>query len=192
VVGSGDGSGGRDLLGQALGRRAAVPDTASRDGDDASLHRATRLLSTVLHIAEQVLYGFVALLLVAGAAVVLVDAGHSLATETTDDVRDALRHTLDSLLLVFILVELLSAVRETVQHRQLLAEPFLLVGIIASIKEIVVIGAFAEEEADVEEVLWQVGVLGAVVLGLSIAALLLRRKEREPTEQETSPAADPS
>jgi hypothetical protein len=28
----------------------------------------------------------------------------------------------------------------------------------------------------------QVGVLGAVVLGLSLALLLLRRKEREPTE----------
>jgi hypothetical protein len=36
-------------------------------------------------------------------------------------------------------VELLFAVRSTVEKRELLAEPFLLVGIIASIKEIVVL-----------------------------------------------------
>jgi uncharacterized membrane protein (DUF373 family) len=77
-------------------------------------------------------------------------------------------------------------VRETLRKRQLVAEPFLLVGIIASIKEIVVIGAFAEkdapEAADVADTVLQLGVLGAVVLALSIALLLLRRKEREPEE----------
>jgi uncharacterized membrane protein (DUF373 family) len=156
---------------------------------DEELDTASRLVTRSLHLVELVLYTLVALLLVAGAGVVLVDAAHSLLTETADDVQGAIRHTLDALLLVFILVELLSAVRETVRHRQLLAEPFLLVGIIASIKEIVVIGAFADEEADIEEVLWQVGVLGAVVLGLSIAALLLRRKEREPTEPEDQPVS---
>ena len=72
--------------------------------------------------------------------------------------------------------------RATIQERRLVAEPFLLVGIIASIKEIVVIGAFAESDHDVGESMLQIGVLGAVVVGLSIATLLVRRKEREPTE----------
>jgi uncharacterized membrane protein (DUF373 family) len=83
---------------------------------------------------------------------------------------------------VFILIELLGAVRSTVRERRLVAEPFLLVGVIASIKEIVVLSAFTPEDADIEDTVLQVGVLGGVVLGLSLALLLLRRKEREPTE----------
>lgn len=143
----------------------------------------TRATNTGLRLAEDVLYALVSVVLVAGAAVVLVDAVHSLFTETADDVRKAIEHTLDSLLIVFIMVELLSAVRATIQERRLVAEPFLLVGIIASIKEIVVIGAFAKEGSEkVGDSMLQIGVLGAVVVGLSIATLLVRRKEREPTE----------
>ena len=52
---------------------------------------------------------------------------------------------LDLLLLVFIVVELLYAVRTTLAERELVAEPFLLVGIIASIKEIVVLSVKAPD-----------------------------------------------
>jgi uncharacterized membrane protein (DUF373 family) len=129
-----------------------------------------------------VLYLAVALLLVGGAAVVLVDATHGPVTEIEDGTLRAVEHALDSLLIVFILIELLGAVRSTVRERRLVAEPFLLVGVIASIKEIVVLSAFTPEDADIEDTVLQVGVLGGVVLGLSLALLLLRRKEREPTE----------
>ena len=135
-----------------------------------------------LRIAEDVLYAFIALLLVAGSFVVLVEAAVSLATTAWSEPHKAIEKTLDALLIGFILVELLSAVRETLRKRQLVAEPFLLVGIIASIKEIVVIGAFAESKTNVPETMLQIGVLGGVVLALCIALLLLRRKEREPVE----------
>ena len=135
-----------------------------------------------LHVSEDVLYLFVALVLVAGAGVVLVDAVHGLVTELEDGTKEAMEHALDSLLIVFILIELLGAVRETVRKRQLVAEPFLLVGMIASIKEIVVVSAFAPDDAEVADAMLQVGVLGAVVVGLSIALLLLRQKEEHPAE----------
>jgi uncharacterized membrane protein (DUF373 family) len=137
-------------------------------------------------LAEYVLYGAIGLVLVAGALVVLVDAAVSLASHAISEPHQAIERALDSLLIAFILVELLSAVRETLRKRQLVAEPFLLVGIIASIKEVVVIGAFAKNDPpttdDVVATVLQLGVLGAVVLALSIALLLLRRKEREPAE----------
>lgn len=158
-----------------------APETAAPNADEATL--LTRATNRGLRVAEDGLYALVSLVLVAGAAIVLADSVHSLITETADDVRKAIEHTLDSLLIVFILVELLSAVRTTIEERRLVAEPFLLVGIIASIKEIVVIGAFAEQGSEkVSESMLQVGVLGAVVVGLSVATLLVRRKEREPSE----------
>lgn len=158
-----------------------APEKAAQAADEETV--LTRLTKHGLRIAEDGLYALVSLVLVAGAAIVLADSVHSLATETAHDVGAAIEHTLDSLLIVFILVELLSAVRTTIEERRLVAEPFLLVGIIASIKEIVVIGAFAERGSDkVSESMLQVGVLGAVVVGLSVATLLVRRKEREPSE----------
>jgi len=156
--------------------------TGTTSGADAEVPRTTRVLNTFLHTSEDVLYGLIAILLVIGAVVVLVHAGVKLSTEALHEPTKAIEATLDSLLIVFILVELLSAVRETVRQRQLVAEPFLLVGIIASIKEIVVTGAFAEEHANVQDSMLTVGVLGGVVVGLSLAAFVLRRKEREPEE----------
>lgn len=158
-----------------------APQSAAPNADEETF--LTRATNRGLRLAEDGLYALVSLVLVAGAAIVLADSVHSLITETADDVRKAIEHTLDSLLIVFILVELLSAVRTTIEERRLVAEPFLLVGIIASIKEIVVIGAFAEQGSEkVSESMLQVGVLGAVVVGLSVATLLVRRKEREPSE----------
>jgi len=82
-----------------------------------------------------------------------------------------------------ILVELLGAVRTTLAERApLVAEPFLLVGIIAAIKEIVVLSAFERDDMPAEDLALQLGVLAGVVLALAIAALLVRRKEREPEE----------
>lgn len=150
--------------------------------EDAPKSWLSRALDWSIGRGEDVLYAGVSLLLVTGAVIMLGHTAYSLVTETTEGVRKSIEHALDSLLIVFILVELLSAVRATIAKRHLVAEPFLLVGIIASIKEIVVTGVFAEADAEVGEAMLQVGVLGAVVLGLSLASLLLRVKEREPSE----------
>jgi uncharacterized membrane protein (DUF373 family) len=72
-------------------------------------------------------------------------------------------------------------------ERKLVAEPFLVVGIIASIKEIIVIALGVEYEKGLDDPSFQaslavIGVLGLLVLLLSAAGFLVRRKEREPTE----------
>ena len=98
---------------------------------------------------------------------------------------------LDILLLVFIVVELLFAVRATVEKRELVAEPFLLVGIIASIKEIVILSveaasALGQGDEFVDRVI-EIGLLGVLVVLLGVTSFLLRRKEREPDEGEPAP-----
>lgn len=147
--------------------------------DQATLNR---YVDRILAVVEVVIYAAVALMLTAGALVVLLDAADSLLSGATKDPLHTVEGVLDTLLIVFILVELLSAVRTTIEERRLVAEPFLLVGIIASIKEIVVVGAFAKDDAKVGDTVLHVGVLAAVVLALSVASFLVRRKEREPSE----------
>jgi uncharacterized membrane protein (DUF373 family) len=138
--------------------------------------------------SEQVIYGIAAAILVAGALALLVDAIVGFVDDIGDDVVTAATELLSVLLLVFVFVELLGAVRVTLRERRLIAEPFLLVGIIASIKEIVVV-AGAERPAEQEEwrgfveAMIEIGVLAAVILVLAISTLLLRRKEREPSEE---------
>jgi uncharacterized membrane protein (DUF373 family) len=149
-----------------------------------------KVTSTGLHILEDLIYVFTALLLVAGAVVVLVQAAYRLAIETPDGVTHAMEDTLDSLLIVFILVELLSAVRSAIKEHFLVAEPFLLVGILAAIKEIVVLATFRIDEGKASDLALKIGVLGGIVVALGLATYILRRREREPKESGDSPASE--
>jgi uncharacterized membrane protein (DUF373 family) len=137
--------------------------------------------------SEQLIYAIAAAVLVGGALALLVDAVVGFVDHVGDNVVAAATDLLSVLLLVFVFVELLGAVRVTMRERRLIAEPFLLVGIIASIKEIVVVaGAERPEEEgwrEFGEAMIEVGVLALVILVLAISALLLRRREREPAEE---------
>lgn len=172
-------------------RQAADEAPASRADDLtgrlASLsHRADSFLSW----GEVVVYFAVAIILTAGAALLVGDA----VTTFVDllgggaPVLAAATELLSVLLLVFVFVELLGAVRKTLRERRLLAEPFLLVGIIASIKEIVVVaGAERPKDSGFSEFrdgMVEIGVLSGVVLVLSIAALLLRMRQEKPAEED--------
>ena len=144
--------------------------------------------------AEDLIYAGIALLLVATAGTLLVQAGGQLLRLGETGVQAAAIEALDTLLLVFIVVELLSAVRTTIEKRELVAEPFLLVGVIASIKEIVVLSVKAAEVAGkggiFRDHVTQVAVLGVLVLLLGVTAWLLRIKEREPTEGDSAAPGD--
>ena len=146
-----------------------------------------RFVNWAFMSAEQLIYGIAAVVLVAGALALLVDAVVSFVDGIGDDVVAAATELLGVLLLVFVFVELLGAVRVTIRERRLVAEPFLLVGIIASIKEIVVVAGAEnpEDEAWQEfgQAMIEVGVLALVILVLAISSLLLRRREREPAEE---------
>lgn len=138
-----------------------------------------------LHIAENVVYALAGLLLVAGAVIVLASLGYHLVRDLSDGADKAVTAALDGLLLVFILLELLSAVRATMTERKLVAEPFLVVGMIASIKEIVVTALDAKELTGerFDDAMLSIGVLAGAILLLSVATFLIRRKEREPQER---------
>lgn len=134
-----------------------------------------RITNRGLHVAEDVIYSLTGLLLVGGALVVVVHAVFKFATSASEGVIPAVEASVSSLLIVFILVELLSAVRAVITERRLVAEPFLVVGILAAIKEMVSLSTFRIHDQKVADAMVTVGGLAAVVVGLAIAILVLRR-----------------
>ncbi len=163
---------------------------------DREYNARRRLIDVSLGVVEDVIYVGISLLLVTAAAVLLWLSGDRLLDVFDDGSETPVVDTLDTLLLLFIVVELLSAVRVTITKRELLAEPFLLVGIIASIKEIVVLSVQAADAVGTggkfRDQMWEIGVLGGVVLVLGVTAWLLRLKEREPEEASDDDQTDRS
>ncbi len=173
-------------------RRNGDERTGSTRMDDAdSSSPIAALGERLLRIAEDCVYVVVAALLVVGALVLLFDAAAHL-TEIGDGADAAVLALLDRLLLVFVLVELIFAVRMTLTRREIVAEPFLIVGIIASIKEIILLSvevanvlegkSTTSGSQDAQQFAMLIGLLGLLVVVLSASAVLLRLKERQPVE----------
>lgn len=160
---------------------------AKRDGRGDDGDALSEPAARALGLLENVVYALTGLALVVGAATVLVATMYRLVRDLGDGAQAAVTGALDGLLLVFILLELLAGLRATMSERKLIAEPFLVAGIIASIKEIIVTGLKLDDVRDQPggtfiDALIEIGVLAGVVLVLATATLLVRRKEREPEE----------
>jgi uncharacterized membrane protein (DUF373 family) len=97
---------------------------------------------------------------------------------------------LDGMLLVFIVTELIHTVTAVIRERVLLTEPFLIVGIVAAIRRLVVISAEAKSLVGTPrfaDSMVEVGVLTAAVVALALAIFLLRHT----TRSEPRPAYEP-
>ena len=170
--------------------RGARADRRTRD-DDHEPPGFGRAGTRLLELAENTVYAGIAGFLLLISLLLLVLAGRTTWELIGDLSQVPVLELLDVLLLVFIVVELLFAVRQTVAKRELVAEPFLLVGIIASIKEIVVLSVEAAGvvgKPGFDDRMTEVAVLGALVLLFGVTSWLLRRKEREPDEGQGAPA----
>ena len=150
-----------------------------------------RLGNRALALVEDLVYVSIAVLLATGAVVLVVQAGVELVKGVGAGGSDALLETLDAILLVFIFVELLYAVRITLKERQIVAEPFLIAGILVCIKEIIVLAVKSANEyigkgPEFTRAMVEIGLLGGLVLLLSASGVLLRKKEKEPEENEST------
>jgi hypothetical protein len=98
-------------------------------------------------------------------------------------------------LVVRAFVELLYAVRITLKERQIIAEPFLLAGILVCIKEIIVLAVKSANEyigqgPEFARAMVEIGLLGGLVLVLAGSGVLLRKKGKEPEENSNTDSAD--
>lgn len=140
-----------------------------------------------LSFAEISIYSFLAVLLVVTALASLVGAGKMLASGFSQGsfTGETLR-VLDQLLIVLMLVEILHTVRISIHSHVLVTEPFLVVGLIASIRRMLVITLEAStltkgtgwdrEGASVFRAeMMELGLLGILILILVFSITLLRR-----------------
>jgi len=162
--------------------------------DEQQEEERQRTADRVLSVIEDIIYWAIAVVLVAGALVLLwvqIYAFTKLADEGSEAV---LVEILDGLLLVFIFVELLFAVRATLRSHEIVAEPFLIVGIIVCIKEIVVLSVqsakLLSDGPEFARAITEVGILGGLVLLLSIAMYVLRLRREEAADDVAEEAAD--
>jgi uncharacterized membrane protein (DUF373 family) len=147
-----------------------------------------------------VLISLTALATIARSSRMLWDTWHQwMAVSDTEMVL----RVLDQLLVVLMLVEILHTVRISIRSHTLVTEPFLVVGLIASIRRILVITL--EAAALTKEGKWttpeganifrasmiELGLLGVLVLVLVYSITLLRRSPEKSEEVFTDPDAQP-
>jgi len=136
---------------------------------------------------ERVFFAIIALLLFAAALALLVHAAAQLASMfVARDVIDELSSFLDVILGTLMVVELAYTVILSLRGAVLIAEPFLIVGLIAVIRRILVItgGHARTTEGPVvtsTQSLLELGVLTFVVLAFVASIMALRSRPRDPS-----------
>ena len=145
-----------------------------------------RFADHILSLAEDAVYWAIAAILVAGSIALLVAQVRTMFTLLDRPTSTVMLELLDGLLLIFIFVEVLYAVRTSLRSHEIVAEPFLIVGILACIKEIVVQSVEAAklvgQGPEFARTIVQTGVLGALVLVLAVAAFVLRERREDIAE----------
>jgi uncharacterized membrane protein (DUF373 family) len=92
---------------------------------------------------------------------------------------------------VFIFTELISTLRVVIATREVRVEPFLIVGIVAAVRRVIVISAEAKDlfgTARFRDVMIEVGLLTLTVLVLGVTVFVLR----VPTRLRNQSGADPA
>ena len=142
-----------------------------------------------LHVTEALLYIVVGILLSVAAVGGVIQAGALLWRAVLSTApADYGVLVLDRLLLVLMLIELLHTVRISVRSQTLIMEPFLIVGLIASIRRVLVITMQAAKitepgqpqsteaaAAVFRNTMLELGLLGLLILAFVVAIYLLRR-----------------
>ena len=156
-----------------------MPRQTKADEDEEDRQR---FADRALGMLEDAVYWAIALVLVVGSVALLIAQFNTMLRLRNTPASTVMIEILDGLLLIFIFVELLYAVRSCLRSHEIVAEPFLIVGILAGIKEIVVLSVEAatllDKGAPFARAVVEIGVLGGVVLVLALAAFVLRERRR--------------
>ena len=149
---------------------------------------ATEFASGAFVQIEIVIYIVLGLLLALAALIGIGGASASLWHAVLDHgTPDSLVSAIDRLLFVLMVVEILHTVRVSFRSGELVCEPFLIVGLIASIRRVLVItlessqanepGKWtADSQSMLNATMLELSILGVLILVMVISIYLLRRR----------------
>jgi uncharacterized membrane protein (DUF373 family) len=138
-------------------------------------------LSGFIELAERIVYYGAALFLLLTIVMVFLSVVAGLRDIAEAGLLQTALEILDKVLLIFIFAELLSTISTTIREREIAAEPFLLIGLIAVVRRILAVTVSIEQSLGTprfQDLLLELGVLTALVITLSIALYFTRRSER--------------
>jgi uncharacterized membrane protein (DUF373 family) len=140
--------------------------------------RYKRVVSGTLDAFERIAYVAIALALSVPIVMLVFSAAISMLEVFEVGVLETSLTVLDRVLLAFIFVELIDTVRVTVRERGIfIAEPFLLVGLIAVVRRILLLTAEIERASaeEFQNMLIELGVMTGLVIVLTVALYFTRR-----------------
>jgi len=157
-------------------RRAGLhdgdPDASLASYDASPLHR-------LLSFVEDLIYYAISAVLVVATAALLVSAAIQWIGSLGVDLRAGTLSLLDNVLLVMMLVEILSTISISLRQHVLAPQQFLIIGLIAAVRRMLVITAeqteLLHEPETFQLLLWELLLLGVLVIVLSSAIYLLHR-----------------
>ena len=160
--------------------RPATPPTPfappEADNTGALLHR-------LLILVEDLIYYAISAVLVVATEALLVSASIQWVGSLSVDLRAGTLALLDNVLLVMMLVEILSTVSISLRQHVLAPQQFLIIGLIAAVRRMLVITAeqteLLHEPETFQLLLWELLLLGVLVIVLSGAIYLLHRVRNE-------------
>ena len=135
-------------------------------------------LAGILSVSERVVYYVAAVALLITVGMLFVSAGESVLRVTEVGPLGTALEVLDRVLLIFIFAELLGTISTIVREREVKAEPFLLIGLIAVVRRILGVTVSIEQSLGTPEftsLLLELGVLTGLVLALTGALYFTRR-----------------
>lgn len=134
----------------------------------------------VIRIGEDLIHYAVALVLLAVAGIVLFRSAYDLAT-SNQAFAAAATTAVNGVLFAIIVLEVMRTVIAHFERGGLQLQPFLIIGIISAVRGILAVGArlslqgTAEAGRAVHDALLELGVNAAVVVGLALSLVLIRR-----------------
>lgn len=140
-------------------------------------------LIKAIESVERIIYYGAALFLLVTIGMVFYAAAVGLLNVLEVGPLNTALEVLDKILLIFIFAELLSTITTIVRESEVRAEPFLLIGLIAVVRRVLAVTASIEQSLGTPEftsLLYELGVLTALVLALAGALYFTRRVERSP------------
>jgi uncharacterized membrane protein (DUF373 family) len=145
--------------------------------------RLSHRVGALVDSFETIVYAIAFLLLVSAAVLVVIGGAEAVVQAANHKVGTLQGGVLilDRVLMVLIIAEIAATLRNVLLYHEIAAEPFLFIGLIASVRRILMVtAAFEQPRSDQElnRLLLELGALGLLVIGIAAAIFMIRFSAR--------------